>query len=398
MRRHRRRVPPGRDPHHAVRRGAPPGARGDGRRHVQRARGRGRGQGREGRGRIVGLGLRPGRRVPDDRAPPPVRQPHALRRGQDVQRGSAPQLHTTCTASTTCALRYFNVYGPRMDIHGVYTEVLVRWMERIAAGQPPLILGDGTPDDGLRVRRRHRPGQRARRRRPTPPTRCSTSPRHRDEPARSRHALLRRHGLRPRARVRPRAHGEPGVSAGSPTRPRPRAARLHGRGRSRRGPAPASSTGGGPSASPSGSRPTWIEAAVVTAMSEPSRSANGPFPVMRPWLGAEEAEAAATRCSSGWVAQGPRVAEFERGVRGRGRRRPRASPCRRARPRCTSRSSSPASARATRSSSRRSRSSPPPTPCATSVPPRCSPTSTRPTRQPHRRRRSRRCSRRRPRR
>ncbi|HEY6531320.1 MAG TPA: NAD-dependent epimerase/dehydratase family protein, partial [Acidimicrobiales bacterium] len=42
------------------------------------------------------------------------------------------------------ALRYFNVYGPRMDIHGVYTEVLVRWMERIVAGQSPLILGDGT--------------------------------------------------------------------------------------------------------------------------------------------------------------------------------------------------------------------------------------------------------------
>jgi UDP-glucose 4-epimerase len=41
------------------------------------------------------------------------------------------------------ALRYFNVYGPRMDVHGLYTEVLVRWMDRIAAGQPPLILGDG---------------------------------------------------------------------------------------------------------------------------------------------------------------------------------------------------------------------------------------------------------------
>lgn len=41
------------------------------------------------------------------------------------------------------ALRYFNVYGPRMDIHGKYTEVLIRWMERIDAGQPPLILGDG---------------------------------------------------------------------------------------------------------------------------------------------------------------------------------------------------------------------------------------------------------------
>jgi len=42
------------------------------------------------------------------------------------------------------AFRYFNVYGPRMDIHGKYTEVLVRWMERLDAGEPPLILGDGT--------------------------------------------------------------------------------------------------------------------------------------------------------------------------------------------------------------------------------------------------------------
>ena len=40
-------------------------------------------------------------------------------------------------------LRYFNVYGPRMDVHGLYTEVLVRWMERIADGKPPLIFGDG---------------------------------------------------------------------------------------------------------------------------------------------------------------------------------------------------------------------------------------------------------------
>ena len=42
------------------------------------------------------------------------------------------------------ALRYFNVYGPRMDVHGLYTEVLVRWMERISAGEPPLIFGDGS--------------------------------------------------------------------------------------------------------------------------------------------------------------------------------------------------------------------------------------------------------------
>ena len=42
------------------------------------------------------------------------------------------------------ALRYFNVYGARMDIHGLYTEVLVRWMERIAEGVPLLIHGDGS--------------------------------------------------------------------------------------------------------------------------------------------------------------------------------------------------------------------------------------------------------------
>ena len=42
------------------------------------------------------------------------------------------------------ALRYFNVYGPRMDTHGVYTEVIVRWMERIAQGEPPIVHGDGS--------------------------------------------------------------------------------------------------------------------------------------------------------------------------------------------------------------------------------------------------------------
>jgi UDP-glucose 4-epimerase len=41
------------------------------------------------------------------------------------------------------ALRYFNVYGPRMDMHGKYTEVMIRWMERIESGLPPIIFGDG---------------------------------------------------------------------------------------------------------------------------------------------------------------------------------------------------------------------------------------------------------------
>ena len=42
------------------------------------------------------------------------------------------------------ALRYFNIYGPRMDLDGVYTEVLVRWMDAIEAGTPPRIFGDGS--------------------------------------------------------------------------------------------------------------------------------------------------------------------------------------------------------------------------------------------------------------
>ncbi|MEH2479032.1 UDP-glucose 4-epimerase [Nitrobacteraceae bacterium AZCC 2146] len=41
------------------------------------------------------------------------------------------------------AFRYFNVYGDRMDIHGRYTEVLIRWMERLEAGESPVIFGDG---------------------------------------------------------------------------------------------------------------------------------------------------------------------------------------------------------------------------------------------------------------
>ncbi len=42
------------------------------------------------------------------------------------------------------AFRYFNIYGPRMDIDGVYTEVLIRWIDAIEAGQAPKIFGDGS--------------------------------------------------------------------------------------------------------------------------------------------------------------------------------------------------------------------------------------------------------------
>ncbi len=40
-------------------------------------------------------------------------------------------------------LRYFNVYGPKMDVHGVYTEVMIKWLDKISKGIPPIIHGDG---------------------------------------------------------------------------------------------------------------------------------------------------------------------------------------------------------------------------------------------------------------
>ncbi|MFO0891117.1 MAG: NAD-dependent epimerase/dehydratase family protein [Isosphaeraceae bacterium] len=41
-------------------------------------------------------------------------------------------------------LRYFNVYGPRMDVTGAYTEVFIRWLDCIDRGVGPQIHGDGS--------------------------------------------------------------------------------------------------------------------------------------------------------------------------------------------------------------------------------------------------------------
>ena len=42
------------------------------------------------------------------------------------------------------ALRYFNVYGPRMDTDGKYTEVMIKWLDCIRDNRNPLIYGDGS--------------------------------------------------------------------------------------------------------------------------------------------------------------------------------------------------------------------------------------------------------------
>lgn len=42
------------------------------------------------------------------------------------------------------ALRYFNVYGPRMDVRSRFVEVMIRWLDLIDLGKPLTLYGDGS--------------------------------------------------------------------------------------------------------------------------------------------------------------------------------------------------------------------------------------------------------------
>ena len=41
-------------------------------------------------------------------------------------------------------LRYMNIYGPRMDYKGAYVSVVMKVLDRIDQGQPPIVFGDGS--------------------------------------------------------------------------------------------------------------------------------------------------------------------------------------------------------------------------------------------------------------
>ena len=169
-------LPPGRDPDHPVRRGAAAGPRGAGRRHLQRARG--------GRRSTASTRWSPRRRPRSTAWPSSSRPPSGTTTyNNDTFYGAAKSFNEGMLRSFHAmygldyvALRYFNVYGPRMDIHGLYTEVLIRWMERIADGAAAADLRRRPADDGLRLHHRHRPGQHARRRPATSPRGSTTSP------------------------------------------------------------------------------------------------------------------------------------------------------------------------------------------------------------------------------
>lgn len=42
------------------------------------------------------------------------------------------------------ALRYFNVYGPRQDYKNAYVSVIMKVLDRLDAGEPPVVFGDGS--------------------------------------------------------------------------------------------------------------------------------------------------------------------------------------------------------------------------------------------------------------
>ncbi len=200
------------------------------------------------------------------------------------------------------ALRYFNVYGPRMDVHGAYTEVLVRWMERIDAGEPPLIFGDGKQTmDFVYVADIARANVLAAEADVTDAvfnvaSGVETSLHELAEtllrvmgsdlpieygPERAVNGVTRRladtASAERRSASRPRSGWRRGSSGWSSGGEEPRRGPHR-----RRGPG----HGGG------------------LAMTE--------VPFARPWFGGGEAEAVAEVIASGWVTQGPRVAEFER--------------------------------------------------------------------------------------
>jgi UDP-glucose 4-epimerase len=41
-------------------------------------------------------------------------------------------------------LRYMNIYGPRMDYKGTYVSVIMKVLDRIEAGEAPVVFGDGS--------------------------------------------------------------------------------------------------------------------------------------------------------------------------------------------------------------------------------------------------------------
>jgi hypothetical protein len=164
--------------------------------HLQRHRGRRAGGCAQARGRLVGLGLRTRGGVPHARGPSPVRQRHDLRRRQGLQRGPAAQLQGDVGPRLRRAAllqRLRRAHGRPRALHRGARALDGAHRGRRAAARPRR----RPADDGLHLRRRHRPRQHPGRQ--LRPHRSGLQRRQRrgDEPARARRGAAAGHGLRP---------------------------------------------------------------------------------------------------------------------------------------------------------------------------------------------------------
>jgi len=100
---------------------------------------------REGIGRVVLAcsaaiyGDQPGVPKTEEMAAGPT-SPYGLEKWQSEQYTA---LYSQLFGLTTVSLRYFNVYGPRQDPHSPYSGVISIFLDRLLAGQAPVIHGDG---------------------------------------------------------------------------------------------------------------------------------------------------------------------------------------------------------------------------------------------------------------
>lgn len=64
--------------------------------------------------------------------------------GEQMCRALYHRYKGTAKAFDYAGLRYMNVYGPRQDYHGAYVSVIMKMLDRLDKGQPPVVFGDGS--------------------------------------------------------------------------------------------------------------------------------------------------------------------------------------------------------------------------------------------------------------
>lgn len=64
--------------------------------------------------------------------------------GEQMCRSLYHRYKDTDQAFDYAGLRYMNVYGPRQDYHGAYIAVIMKILDRLDKGLPPVVYGDGS--------------------------------------------------------------------------------------------------------------------------------------------------------------------------------------------------------------------------------------------------------------